>query len=105
MKYVVRQNPRAYNPVTGKTDLQRAWEVAQVAWDGGSGHDSEEVVWHCAEVVVNGQPISEVIAIRTERLLPDEKEEIARKGIAFHGICTRDQNNAISIREGRNDVS
>ena len=95
MKYLVRQNPKAYNPLTGQVDPQRLWEVAQVAWDGGSGHDSEEVVWHCAEVVVNGRPISDMVMNEPEAPLE----------LTFHGICTRDQNNAISIRTGRNDVS
>ena len=87
MKYLVRPNPKAYNPITGQIDPQRLWEVEQCAWDGGAGHDSEKVLWHCAAVNVNGQTIE-----------PTGE-------VAFHGICTRDHDNAISIREGRNDVS
>ena len=105
MKYTVRPNPKAYNPVTGLTDPKKVWEVAQHEWAGGTGHDSEQVSWLCAEVKINGVPITEVIATRTSAQTPAEKLKVAEKGMEFYGICTRDQDNAISIREGRTDVS
>lgn len=91
MKYLVRLNPRAYNPLTNKVDPSRLWEVEQCA-----DKDSERVIWHCADVRVNTMPIRDLFKLPKSGEPPWE--------ILLSGICVRGQDNAIEIHEGRHDV-
>ena len=92
MKYIVRLNPRAFNPVTRKVIESRLWEIEQCA-----DKDSEKVIWHCADVRIDAKPIREFYA------LPKPGETAWQQ--EFFGICVRGQDNAIEIHTGRHDVS
>jgi hypothetical protein len=82
MKYLVRLNPKALNPLTGKIIPGRLWEVEQCA-----DKDSEKVIWHCADVRVDATPIRELF-----QLLPG----IPWEG-AYFGICIRGQDDVVEI--------
>lgn len=105
MKYIVRLNARAVNPITGKVIAARLWEVEQC-----SNKDSEKVIWHCADVKIGDQDIRQVLGQRT--VLDEEKILAALRSpgtgvkfeLAFEGIVIRGQDNAIEIREGRHEV-
>lgn len=92
MKYIVRLNPRARNPLTRKIDVSRVWEVEQLA-----DKDSERVIWHCSEIRVGDRPIRELF------VLPKPGEKATE--MEFTGICFRGQDNAIVIQEGAHDVA
>ena len=92
MKYIIRINPRAYNPVTNKVIAERLWEIEQVA-----NKDSEKVVWHCADIRVDDTPIRELFKLAGEGEKPWQHE--------CFGICVRGQDNAIEIHTGAADVS
>jgi hypothetical protein len=91
MKYIVRLNPKAFNPITHKVEPSRVWEIEQCA-----DRDSEKVIWHCADVRINNTPICEIF------VLPKPGEEPFER--TYFGICVRGQDNAIEIKEGRHDV-
>lgn len=91
MKYIVRLNPKAFNPLTNKVIVARLWEVEQCA-----DKDSEKVLWHCADVRINDKPIREIF------VLPKPGEKAFE--VSCSGICVRGQDNAIEIKEGRHDV-
>lgn len=91
MKYIVRLNPRAFNPLTRKVIPSRLWEVEQCA-----NPDSGKVIWHCAEVRIGDRFIREFYALPKEGEPPTE--------LTFYGICTRGADDAIVITEGRHDV-
>lgn len=91
MKYIVRLNQRAYNPITSKVDPRRVWEVEQCATK-----DSEKVIWHCAEVLIDGVPF------RTFFVLPNPGDKPFEA--SYEGIVVRGQDDAIEIKEGRHDV-
>lgn len=86
MRYTVRLNPRAYNPITRRNEESRRWEVVQEEIKGGTGHDSESVIWHSAEVRVDGAPV--------QALFDAAK---APKELKFHGVVFRAADNAIEI--------
>ena len=93
MKYQVRINPRAVNPLTKAIDESRIWEVEQCRTK-----DSERVKWHCADVKVDGEPITKIFKFPKKGEPPTEME--------FYGIITRDYDDAISIStKGRHEVS
>jgi hypothetical protein len=108
MKYLVRLNPKAMNPLTGKVIVSRVWEVEQCAYK-----DSEKVIWHCANVKIGDQDIRQVVGQRTmldaEKILAAERSAGAtglKFELAFDGICFRGQDNAIIIDErGSHEVS
>jgi hypothetical protein len=81
MRYLVRINPHAINPITKKIVFARIWEVEQVAF-GASGAYSEAVKWHCSNVKVDGVPILKIFKLPKKGEKPTEME--------FFGICTRD---------------
>ena len=88
MKYLVRLNPKALNPLTGKIIPGRLWEVEQCA-----DKDSEKVIWHCADVRVNKTPIRELF--RTLPGAPWEGE--------YFRLCLRAQDDVLEIQtRGRN---
>lgn len=92
MKYVVRLNTKAYNPLTGKLVASRLWEVEQCA-----NRDSEKVIWHCADVRINQKPIREIFTLPKPGEAPFE--------VTYFGICIRGQDDVVEIREGRHEVS
>lgn len=98
MRYIVRVNPKAYNPVTRSLIASRLWEVEQCAATGGDGRlDSERVIWHCADIRIDDVPIRELFVLPEPGGKPWERE--------VFGICVRGQDNAIEIKTGAADVS
>lgn len=98
MRYLIRLNPKAFNPVTRKIIASRLWEVEQCAWKGRDGNqNSEPVIWHCAEVRIDSVPIRTLYTLPKQEEKPWEAE--------YFGICVRGQDNAIEIRTGKQDAS
>lgn len=91
MKYLVRLNPKAFNPITQKVIVARLWEVEQC-----SNKDSEKVIWHCANVRVDGQEIRELFYLPKTGEKPFE--------LSFSGICVRGQDDSIELKAGQHDV-
>jgi len=91
MLYVVRLNPKAWNPITNRVEPSRVWEVEQC-----STKDSEKVIWHCAHVRIGDRGIEEFFT------LPAKGQPATE--LKYEGIVTRGQDNAIVILEGRHDV-
>jgi hypothetical protein len=83
MRYLVRINPKALNPLTGKIIPGRIWEVEQCA-----DKDSEKVIWHCADVRINKTPIRELF-----RMLPLGAPWEGE----YFGLCLRAQDDVIEI--------
>jgi hypothetical protein len=92
MKYLVRLNPRAFNPLTRKVIVSRLWEIEQCG-----DPDSQKVIWHCADVRIDSVPIRELFKLNCEDGKPWQGE--------FFGICVRGQDNAIEIKTGAHDAS
>jgi hypothetical protein len=92
MKYLVRLNPKAFNPITRKIIAARLWEVEQCA-----NKDSEKVIWHCAEVRIDSTPVRTLYTLPKQEEKPWEAE--------YFGICVRGQDNAIEIHTGARDAS
>ncbi len=88
MKYLIRLNKKAFNPVTKRVIPGRIWEVEQVA-----NKDSEKVIWHIVDTNVTAVPIRELFDLTPEW------------EYTCFGICVRGQDNAIEIKIGRSDVS
>lgn len=85
----MRLNPRAFNPLTHKLIPSRVWEVEQCA-----NRDSEKVIWHCADVRINGIPI--------RRIFTAVKDKVFE--VTCDGICVRGADDAIEIVERKHDV-
>ena len=92
MRYLIRLNPRAFNPITRKVIADKVWEIEQCATK-----DSGKIVWHCADVRIDATPIRELYKLPTEGEKPWEAE--------YFGFCVRGQDNAIEIHTGRQDAS
>jgi len=92
MRYLVRLNPKAFNPITRKVIVERLWEIEQCA-----NRDMERVIWHCEDVRIDATPIRELFTLSKDGEKPWEAE--------YFGICVRGQDNAIEIRTGRHDAS
>jgi hypothetical protein len=92
MKYIIRLNTRAFNPITRKVIAERVWEVEQTATK-----DSEKCVWHGHEVRINQTPIRELYR------LPKEGEQAWE--MVCWGICVRGLDDAIEIKTGLHDAS
>jgi hypothetical protein len=92
MKYIVRLNPRGFNPLTRKIITERLWEVEQCG-----NRDSDSVIWHCADVRVDEKHVREFFNLPKEGEKPWQYE--------CFGICVRGQDNAIEIRTGAHDAS
>lgn len=92
MKYLVRLNPKAYNPITKKVIESRLWEIEQVA-----DRDSEKVIWHCADVRIDKTPIRELFTLSKLGESPWER--------IYFGICVRGQDDVVEIKTGVFDVS
>jgi hypothetical protein len=117
VKYIVRMNIRAFNPLTMKMDPKRIWEVEQCA-----NKDSARVIWHCDHVRIRHNqfgaetPIEEYLATamvlqRQERAQetaknPLKKEKAQPIEFVFHGILMigGSADNAFIIQEGKADV-
>jgi hypothetical protein len=91
MKYLVRLNPKGFNPITQKVIPSRLWEVEQCA-----NKDSEKVIWHCAEVRISGRPMHEIFVLPKKGEKPFE--------VAAYGMVIRGQDDAIEILEGGHEV-
>lgn len=99
MKYIVRLNPKAINPITHKIIASRLWEIEQCETTGRNGRiDSEKVLWHCADVRIDDKPIRELFTLPA----PGSTEPWK---IECYGIVVRGQDNAIEIHTGAHDAS
>jgi hypothetical protein len=92
VKYIIRLNPKAFNPLTRKVMASRLWEIEQCAT-----RDSGKVIWHCADVRIDSTPVSREFKLPKEGEKPWEME--------VYGICVRGQDNAIEIHTGKSDAS
>ena len=92
MRYLVRLNVRAFNPITQKLDLSRVWEIEQC-----KTRDSGRIIWHGAEVNVNGSPIREFFTV-------PKKGDPAWE-FECYGICVRGQDNALELHTTPKDAS
>lgn len=92
MRYLLRLNQKAYNPITRQVIAARLWEVEQC-----STRDSEKVIWHAADVRINKQHVRELYQLPKEGEKPWQVE--------VWGVCTRGQDNAIEIQIGSRDAS
>jgi hypothetical protein len=86
MQYIVRLNPRAFNPMTRQIIKSRLWEVEQCA-----DKDNEKIVWHCENVKINDTYINQIF------VLPKEGEPLFER--TYNGICIRGADDAIEIKE------
>ena len=92
MKYFVRLNPKAINPLTLKVNAKNLWEVEQAGT-----RDSEAVIWHAADVKIDQQHVRELFQ------LPKQGEQPWQ--IERYGCCVRAQDNALEIITGSPDAS
>lgn len=104
MKYIVRMNLKAWNPLTSKVDMRRVWEVEQC-----QSKDSEKCIWHCSEVRIRTRDgvetsIGDLFAKEMKAPLP-QGEKRKPVEIVSHGIVVREADDAIVIREGGHDVA
>lgn len=86
MKYVVRLNPRAFNPLTRQVIKNKLWEIEQCA-----DKDNEKIVWHCANVKINDTYINQIFVLPKEGEQPFER--------TYYGICLRGVDDALEIVE------
>ena len=92
MRYIIRLNPKAFNPITRKVIAARLWEIEQCAT-----RDSEKVIWHCADVRIDKTPIRTLYTLPGAESKPWEAE--------YFGICVRGQDNVVEIHTGAPNVS
>ena len=92
MRYIIRLNAKAFNPITQKVDMKRVWEIEQCA-----SRDSEAVTWHDGNVRIDGEPIG------ARFKAPGPGEPAWR--FECYGICVRSQDNAFDILTGPHDAS
>lgn len=91
MKYLVRLNKRAFNPLTREVDAKRVWEIEQCATP-----DSAKVIWHCEDIRIDKTPIRELFQLPTDGTSWE---------IKVFGICVRGQDNVVEIHTGPQDAS
>jgi hypothetical protein len=92
MRYQIRLNPKAFNPLTLQVIAKRLWEVEQVG-----NRDSEPVIWHCADVRIDDQHVRELFQMPKPGEPPWQIER--------YGTCARGQDDAIVIVTGPADAS
>jgi hypothetical protein len=98
VRYLIRLNPRAFNPLTRKVIAERLWEVEQCELFGHDGLvKSAKVIWHCADVRIDKQNISQFFELPKEGEKPWQYE--------CFGVCLRAFDDAIEIRTGAADAS
>lgn len=94
MRYVVRLNPKAFNPLTRTLIENRLWEVEQCA-----DKDSGRVIWHCADVRFGNDRLVPPVAAVKALLTPKDsmKPKPAVWELKYIGYAARGQDNAIVI--------
>lgn len=92
MRYLLRLNPKAFNPLTRKLIPERMWEIEQC-----STRDTDKVVWHAGDVRVDAIPIRQLFTVPDPGGQPWERE--------YFGICVRGYDDAIEIKTGPHDAS
>jgi hypothetical protein len=92
MKYIVRLNPKAINPLTLQVNAKLLWEIEQVG-----NRDSESVIWHCADVRIDDKHVREFFRLLKTGETPWQME--------CFGTVVRGQDNAIEIHTGPSDAS
>jgi hypothetical protein len=107
MKYLIRLNPRAVNPLTRKVIASKLWEVEPCEKIGGNGRaDSPAVIWHCSEIRIDGKSIAQLAPIEAYRELAHPAVSgAARWLLEIWGVCSRGADDAIEIRTTAADVS
>lgn len=86
MRYLVRLNKKAINPLTGKLNPKLRWEVVQKA-----DKDSQKVTWHCEDVRIGNEPAY------TFFKLPAPPKTIWDWELHYIGTVARGQDNAVVI--------
>lgn len=86
MRYIVRLNKKAVNPLTRQLDPKRLWEVEQLA-----DKDSERVVWHAEAVRINEQKASDFFQT------PVPPKTIWDWELHYKGYVARGQDNAVVV--------
>jgi hypothetical protein len=98
LKYLVRLNPRAINPLTLKVNAKVLWEIEQCEKVGGGGRqDSERVIWHCSDVRIDDKHVREFFKLPKDGEKPWQME--------CFGICLRGQDDVVEIHTGDPDAS
>lgn len=98
LKYFIRLNPKAINPLTMRVNAKLLWEVEQAEHLGSNGRlDSEAVLWHCADVRIDDIHVREFFQLPKPGEPPWQIERF--------GVCVRAQDNAIVILTGPSDAS
>lgn len=107
MRYLVRLNKKAWNPVTGKVMENRVWEVEQAEWKGrNGGTDSGKVIWHCHNVVIRRDGLDTPIRFIVAENAANAKNLAVKKAtdleFEFFGIVVRgdDDSIVIDVRSG-----
>ena len=91
MKYIIRINRRAYNPITGKLIPGKIWEIEQCATP-----ENEKVLWHCAEIRIGTESIAKFFTMPKPGDPPFE--------LVIFGLAARAHDDAIVILRGKHDV-
>jgi hypothetical protein len=86
VRYLIRLNKKAINPLTQKLNPQRRWEVIQKA-----DKDSEQVTWHCSDVRIGERNAQEYFE------MPPPPKTIWDWELHFVGTVARGQDNAVVI--------
>jgi hypothetical protein len=107
MRYLIRLNPRAFNPLTQKVIASRLWEIEQCEKTGGNGLvDSKQVIWHAANVRIDKQKLEDLVPLAAYRDFAQPAKIGEKKWeLEVWGVCTRGQDDAVEIRTGEKDVS
>jgi hypothetical protein len=107
MKYLIRLNPRAVNPLTRKVIVGKLWEVEQTEKIGGNGRvDSPAVIWHCGDIRIDGESIQSLAPLEAYRELTQPAVPgTARWVLETWGVCSRGADDAIEIRTSKPSVS
>jgi hypothetical protein len=92
VRYIIRLNPKAWNPLTKSLIPSRLWEIEQV-----ETKDSAKVIWHCADVRIDKTSIRELFKLPEPGGPPWSVE--------YFGFAVRGYDDAIEIRTGEADAS
>jgi hypothetical protein len=86
VRYIIRLNKRAINPLTQQLNPKRRWEVEQRA-----DKDSEKVVWHCEDVRIGDTPVQALFK------MPEPPKTVWDWELHFVGTVARGQDNFVVI--------
>lgn len=100
MRYLIRLNPRAVNPLTRRVFAPRLWEVEQCA-----NKDSERVIWHCADVRVDQKLLTQIAPLEAYQEFGKPIDGKKPWELEVWGVCVRGQDDVIEIRTGDRDAS